>query len=56
MPAMADRRAILFLCMGNICRSPAGEGVMRHLVAERGLVCVELPTGGSAELLVELGD
>lgn len=23
--------------MGNICRSPTGEGVMRHLLAERGL-------------------
>ncbi|MFP4283631.1 MAG: low molecular weight protein-tyrosine-phosphatase [Verrucomicrobiota bacterium] len=28
---------ILFVCMGNICRSPAGEGVLRHLVAQRGL-------------------
>jgi protein-tyrosine phosphatase len=28
---------ILFVCMGNICRSPTAEGVMRHLVAERGL-------------------
>jgi protein-tyrosine phosphatase len=28
---------ILFVCMGNICRSPTAEGVMRHLVSERGL-------------------
>jgi protein-tyrosine phosphatase len=28
---------ILFVCMGNICRSPTAEGVMRHLVAQRGL-------------------
>jgi protein-tyrosine phosphatase len=28
---------ILFVCMGNICRSPTAEGVMRHLLAERGL-------------------
>jgi protein-tyrosine phosphatase len=28
---------LLFVCMGNICRSPTGEGVMRHLVAEAGL-------------------
>jgi protein-tyrosine phosphatase len=28
---------ILFVCMGNICRSPTAEGVMRHLIAERGL-------------------
>jgi protein-tyrosine phosphatase len=28
---------LLFVCLGNICRSPAAEGVMRHLVAEAGL-------------------
>ena len=28
---------ILFVCMGNICRSPTAEGVMRHLLEERGL-------------------
>ena len=29
---------ILFVCMGNICRSPAAEGVMRQLVEEQGLL------------------
>ena len=28
---------LLFVCLGNICRSPTAEGVMRHLVRERGL-------------------
>jgi protein-tyrosine phosphatase len=28
---------ILFVCMGNICRSPTAEGVMRALVREQGL-------------------
>jgi protein-tyrosine phosphatase len=28
---------ILFVCMGNICRSPTAEGVMRTLVREAGL-------------------
>ena len=28
---------VLFVCMGNICRSPAGDNVFRHLVAEAGL-------------------
>jgi protein-tyrosine phosphatase len=28
---------ILFVCMGNICRSPTAEAVMRHLLAQRGL-------------------
>ncbi|HMJ53402.1 MAG TPA: low molecular weight protein-tyrosine-phosphatase [Polyangiaceae bacterium] len=27
---------ICFVCMGNICRSPTAEAVMRHLVEERG--------------------
>lgn len=26
---------VLFICMGNICRSPTAEGVFRRLVAER---------------------
>ncbi len=26
---------ILFVCMGNICRSPTAEGVFRHLVQQR---------------------
>jgi protein-tyrosine phosphatase len=26
---------ILFVCMGNICRSPTAEGVFRQLVASR---------------------
>ncbi len=28
---------ILFVCLGNICRSPAAEGVMNHLLARKGL-------------------
>ena len=28
---------ILFVCLGNICRSPAAEGVFLHLLSERGL-------------------
>lgn len=28
---------MLFVCSGNICRSPTAEGVMRHLVEEAGL-------------------
>ena len=28
---------VLFVCMGNICRSPTAEGVFRHIVAEQGL-------------------
>ncbi|MEM7050911.1 MAG: low molecular weight protein-tyrosine-phosphatase [Acidobacteriota bacterium] len=28
---------VLFVCMGNICRSPTAEGVLRHLIRDRGL-------------------
>lgn len=27
---------VLFVCLGNICRSPAGEGVLRSIVEENG--------------------
>lgn len=28
---------ILFICLGNICRSPAAQGIMESMIAERGL-------------------
>jgi len=28
--------AILFVCLGNICRSPAAEGILRNMALERG--------------------
>lgn len=31
------RKSILFVCLGNICRSPLAEGVFRAVVVERGL-------------------
>ncbi|MBT5415956.1 MAG: low molecular weight phosphotyrosine protein phosphatase [Rhodospirillaceae bacterium] len=33
----ADPIAVLFVCTGNICRSPTAEGVFRKLVGEAGL-------------------
>lgn len=29
--------SILFICLGNICRSPAAEGIMKHIVEEKGV-------------------
>ena len=29
---------LLFVCLGNICRSPAAEGVFLHLLKQRGLI------------------
>ncbi len=34
---MKERRAILFVCSGNICRSPTAEAVLRHLAAGQGI-------------------
>ena len=31
-----DSIGVLFVCMGNICRSPTGEGVFRHYVNDAG--------------------
>jgi protein-tyrosine phosphatase len=42
--------SLLFVCLGNICRSPLAEAVMRSLLAERGLssliLCDSAGTGG----------
>lgn len=34
---MKERRSILFVCTGNICRSPTAEGVFRSLCEKAGL-------------------
>jgi protein-tyrosine phosphatase len=34
---MSGKYSVLMVCMGNICRSPTAEGVLRHLVREAGL-------------------
>jgi len=39
---------VLFVCMGNICRSPTAEGVMRALVADAGLTdAIEIDSAGT---------
>ena len=37
MTENTEKVSVLFVCMGNICRSPTAEGVFRHHVAEAGL-------------------
>lgn len=32
-----ERSRLLFVCLGNICRSPAAEGVVLHQLQQRGL-------------------
>ncbi len=39
---------VLFVCLGNICRSPTAEGVMRSLVAREGLSdSIQLESAGT---------
>ncbi len=36
-PVSADRISVLFVCLGNICRSPLAEGIFLHKINQRGL-------------------
>ncbi|NLT04902.1 MAG: low molecular weight phosphotyrosine protein phosphatase [Solirubrobacterales bacterium] len=39
---------LLFVCLGNICRSPSAEAAMRHLLAAEGLAdAVEVDSAGT---------
>ena len=41
-------KKVLFVYMGNICRSPTAHGVMQHKVAERGLTQrIEIDSSGT---------
>lgn len=41
---------LLFVCLGNICRSPSAEGIMNHLIQKAGLdgqiICDSAGTSG----------
>ena len=48
MRAENDPVRILFVCMGNICRSPTAHGVFRRLVIEEGLAHrIEIDSAGT---------
>ena len=32
-----EKVKLLFVCLGNICRSPSAENLMRHLITEKGV-------------------
>ena len=58
-------KTILFLCTGNVCRSPMAEGLFRHAVKGRGEFCIlsaglgavdgEPPTHHSVQAMKEIG-
>ena len=33
----SEKLSVLVVCLGNICRSPVGESVLRHVAKERGI-------------------
>ncbi len=39
---------VLFVCLGNICRSPTAEGVLLHLLLERGITTVTVDSAGTS--------
>lgn len=41
---------VLFVCLGNICRSPSAEGIFRHRVKEAGLDArIEVDSAGTSD-------
>jgi protein-tyrosine phosphatase len=48
--------SVLFVCLGNICRSPTAEAVFRHLAAEHRLAVVVGSAGTSASHRGEAAD
>lgn len=47
---MTERVKVLFVCLGNICRSPSAEGVFRALVEKSGLEdCIEIDSCGTGD-------
>ena len=45
---MSENRAVLFVCLGNICRSPLAEAALRAAVARHGLA-IEVDSAGTGD-------
>jgi protein-tyrosine-phosphatase len=39
---------VLFVCTGNVCRSPMAAAILTHLLAERGVTDIEVASAGTA--------
>ena len=40
---------LLFVCLGNICRSPSAENIMNHLIAEARIDEIECDSAGTSD-------
>jgi low molecular weight protein-tyrosine phosphatase len=50
-----DKIKILFVCMGNICRSPAAEGIMKSM-AEKAKINDKLEIGSAGTIAYHIGE
>jgi len=41
---------VLFLCTGNLCRSPLAEGILRHKLEDKGIVSAAVSSAGTFAL------
>ncbi|BBN83546.1 protein-tyrosine-phosphatase [Pseudoalteromonas sp. A25] len=46
-PVLEQIQNILVVCMGNICRSPTGEAVLKHKLTKAGLKHIEVDSAGT---------
>ena len=43
-----NKYKVLFVCLGNICRSPAAHGIFEHIVKENGMQdMIEVDSAGT---------
>lgn len=46
---------ILFVCLGNICRSPLAEAIFKHKISQRKLVEIEVDSAGTSNYHIGAG-